>query len=167
MRRTGHLILALMTVVLAGCGGAAVTETQPGASGPTAAPPVHDVAIVIPEAEEGRVTAGTIVELIYPGGESRGYRHFLQRWDGQAWTDAYQVIVSDPDQPYDEERVERAWAQADEERTEPSLGFEGSEGGQYTVIPPPATPGTYRICDEVRALCSAEFKVADSTPVGM
>jgi hypothetical protein len=165
MRRTGHLILALMTVVLTGCGGAAVTETQPGASRPTAvaSPPVHDVAIVIPEAEEGRVTAGAIVELIYPGGELRGYRHFLQRWDGQAWTDAYQVFVSDPDPdlPYVEERVERAWAQADEERFQPSLGFEGSEGGQYTVIPPPATPGTYRICDEVRALCSAEFKVAD------
>lgn len=152
-----------MAVVLTGCGGAAVPETQPVATTPTtvASPPAHDVAIIIPEAEEGRVAAGTIVELIYPGGESRGYRHFLQPWDGQAWTDAYQVFVSNPDQPYDEERIKGAWARADEERPEPSLDFHGSEGGQYTVIPPPATPGTYRICDEARALCSAAFEVVD------
>lgn len=167
MKRTDHLIAVLLFLAIAGCGDAATTETQvpetPPAVEPTptpvASPPAHDVAIVIPEAEEGRVATGTIVELIYPGGETRGYRHFLQRWDGHAWTDAYQVFVSDPRQPRDEKQIETAWARADKDAPAPSLDFHGSEGGQYTVIPPPAPPGTYRICEQSRTLCSAAFEV--------
>jgi hypothetical protein len=71
----------------------------------------------------------------------------------------YQVAVSDPDQPYDRELIENAWAPADEEFPLPDIGFDGSEGGQFTVIPAPTEPGTYRICDEQRALCSAACEV--------
>jgi hypothetical protein len=118
------------------------------------------VAIVIPEAEDGRVAAGTIVEVIYPGGESRGFRHFLQHWDGQTWSDVYQIAISDPHQPFDQERTANAWAPADEEFPLEDIGFDGSEGGQFTVIPPPTEPGTYRICgDQQDASCSAAFEV--------
>jgi hypothetical protein len=117
------------------------------------------VAVVIPEAEDGRVAAGTIVEVVYPGGEQRGIGHWLQRWDGETWSDVYHVGISDPAQPYDRERIEKAWAPADEEFPYESVGFGGSEGGQFTVIPAPTEPGTYRICEEQRALCSAAFEV--------
>jgi hypothetical protein len=124
--------------------------------------PLHlplDVAIVIPEAEGARVAAGTIVEVVYPGGESRGLHHFLQRWDGQTWSDVYVLAISDPDQPYDRELIENAWAPADEEFPLEDIAFDGSGGGQFTVIPAPTEPGTYRICEEQRALCSAAFEV--------
>jgi hypothetical protein len=119
------------------------------------------VAIVIPEAEDGRIAAGTIVEVVYPGGEERGHHHLLQRWDGQTWSDAYHVFASDPDQPYDREIIENAWAPADEEFPVEGIAFSGSEGGQFTVVPAPTEPGTYRICGDPPdvALCSAAFEV--------
>jgi hypothetical protein len=52
-----------------------------------------------------------------------------------------------------------AWAPADEEFPFPDIGLTGSEEGQFTVIPAPSEPGTYRICHEQRALCSLAFKV--------
>ena len=102
-----------------------------------------------------------MVEVVYPGGESGGIRHFLQRWDGQTWSDVYQVAISDPAQPYDRELIEDAWAPADEEFPVEGIGFVGSEGGQFTVIPAPTAPGTYRICGDQpdTALCSAAFEV--------
>ena len=152
-----HLAVVLVTLALVGCGDATAGESPAEAS----PPPAHDVAIVIPEAENGRVAVGTIVEVVYPGGESRGHRHFLQRWDGQTWSDVYQVAVSDPDQPYDRKLIENAWAPTDEEFPLPDIGFDGSEGGQFTVIPTPTEPGTYRICGDQpdAALCSAAFEV--------
>jgi hypothetical protein len=147
----------LVTLALVGCGDATAGESPAG----TPPPPTHDAAIVIPESEDGRVAAGTIVEVVYPGGESRGHRHFLQRWDGQTWSDVYQVAISDPDQPYDRKLIEKAWAPADEELELTDIGFDGSEGGQFTVIPAPTAPGTYRICGDQpdAALCSAAFEV--------
>jgi hypothetical protein len=150
-----HLAVVLVTFALVGCGDATAGESPAEAS----PPPAHDVAIIIPEAEGGRVAAGTIVEVVYPGGESRGLRHFLQRWDGQTWSDVYVLAISDPDQPYDRELIESAWAPADEEFPLEDIAFDGSGGGQFTVIPAPTEPGTYRICEEQRALCSAAFEV--------
>jgi hypothetical protein len=144
-------------LALVGCGDATASES-PDAE--VASPPAHDVAIVIPEAEDGRVAAGTVIEVIYPGGESRGIRHFLQRWDGQTWSDAYQIGVSIPGQPYDQELIKNAWAPADEEFSVEAIGFGGSDGGQFTVIPPPTETGTYRICgDQQNPLCSAAFEI--------
>lgn len=60
-----------------------------------------------------------------------------------------------------EERLRNAWAGADEEMSTTLMGFQGSEGGQYAAVPPPSPPGTYRICDETRGLCSAPFEVTD------
>jgi hypothetical protein len=168
-----HLAVVLVTLGLVGCGDATAGESPAGTPPPpthevatagespaeVSSPPAHDVAIVIPEAEDGRVAAGTIVEVVYPGGESRGHRHFLQRWDGLTWSDVYQVAISDPDQPYDRKIIEDAWALTDEEFPLPDIGFVGSEGGQFTVIPTPTEPGTYRICNEHRTLCSAAFDV--------
>jgi hypothetical protein len=151
-----HLAVVLVTFALVGCGDATAGESPAEAS----PPPAHDVAIVIPEAEGGRVAAGTIVEVVYPGGESRGITHFLQRWDGQTWSGVYELAISDPDQPYDRELIENAWAPADEGLEVVGMAFDGSEGGQFTVIPAPAEPGTYRICgDQKDALCSAAFEV--------
>ena len=148
----------LVTLALVGCGDATARES-PAAETPP--PPTHDVAIVIPEAEDGRVAAGTIVEVVYPGGQLRGHRHFLQRWDGKTWSDVYQVSISFPGQPYDRELIEKAWAPADEELELEDIGFTGSEGGQFTVIPAPTARGTYRICGAQpdAALCSAAFEV--------
>jgi hypothetical protein len=56
-----HLAVVLVTLALVGCGGATAREL-PAAETP--APPTHAVAIVIPEAEDGRVAAGTIVEVV-------------------------------------------------------------------------------------------------------
>jgi hypothetical protein len=153
-----HLAVVLMTLALVGCGDATAGES-PAAETPP--PPTHDAAIVIPEAEDGRVAAGTIVEVVYPGGEARGIRHFLQRWDGKTWSDVYQVSISFPGQPYDRELIEKAWAPADEELELEDIGFTGSEGGQFTVIPAPTAPGTYRICGDQpdTALCSAAVEV--------
>jgi hypothetical protein len=153
-----HLAVVLVTLPLVGCGDATAREL-PAAETP--APPTHAVAIVIPEAEDGRVAAGTIVEVVYPGGQLRGHRHFLQRWDGKTWSDVYQVAISSPGQPYDRELVEKAWAPADEELELTDIGFGGSEGGQFTVIPAPTARGTYRICGAQpdAALCSAAFEV--------
>jgi hypothetical protein len=148
----------LVMLALIGCGPSSANEPHMAEN---SLPPTHDVAIVIPEAEGGRVPAGTIVELVYPGGDTRGYRHYLQRWDDEAWADIYQVFISDPRQPYDRERIEGAWAPARETRMKPSIGFQGSQGGQFTVIPPPTASGTYRVCDERGALCSAAFEVTD------
>jgi hypothetical protein len=154
--RSLHLAVVLVTLALVGCGDTTAGES-PAAETPP--PPTHDAAIVIPEAEDGRVAAGTIVEVVYPGGESRGHRHFLQRWDGLTWSDVYQLSISDPAQPYDRELIENAWAPANEEFPLTDIGFDGSEGGQFTVIPAPTEPGTHRICEEQRALCSAAFEV--------
>jgi hypothetical protein len=159
MMRPLHLAVVLVTLALAGCGDATANESPAEAT----PPPAHDAAIVIPEAEDGRVTAGTIVEVIYPGGESRGLGHFLQRWDGQTWSDVYHIGISDPDQPYDQKLTENAWAHVGEEFPVESIGFDGSEGGQFTIIPPPTEPGTYRICGnqpDLR-LCSAAFDVTN------
>jgi hypothetical protein len=121
------------------------------------------VAIVIPEAEDERVAAGTIVEVVYPGGQQRGIGHLRQYWDGKTWSDAYHVGISFPGQPYDHELIEKAWAPADEEFPHEGIGFFGSEGGQFTVIPAPTAPGTYRICGAPpdAALCSAAFEVTN------
>jgi hypothetical protein len=155
--RALYLAVAVVTLALAGCADATAGES-PARNQP--APPAHDAAIVIPEAEDGRIAAGTIVEVVYPGGESRGITHFLQRWDGQTWSDAYHVGISDPAQPYDKELIENAWAPADEGLEAEAIGFAGSERGQLTVIPAPTEPGTYRICgDQKDALCSAAFEV--------
>jgi len=155
--RSRHLVAVLATIALVGCGDAAAD--QPAAEAPS--PPPYDVAITIPEADAGEVAADTIVEIVYPGGEMRGIVHSLQRWDGTTWTDTYWVGVSDPDQPVDEGRIRNAWAPASEEYPAESMGFTGSEGGQYTVIPSPTEPGTYRICTARAAttLCSAAFEV--------
>jgi hypothetical protein len=155
--RSLHLAVVLVALALVGCGDATAGESPAEAS----PPPAHDVAVVIPEAEDGRVAAGTIVEVVYPGGEQRGIGHWLQRWDGETWSDVYHVGISDPAQPYDRERIEKAWAPADEEFPYESVGFDGSEGGQFTVIPAPTEPGTYRICGNQPdvALCSAAFEV--------
>jgi hypothetical protein len=163
LMRPPHLIVALVTLALVSCGDATARESPATETPP---PPAHDAAIVIPEADDGRVAAGTIVEVIYPGGEGRGRRHFLQRWDGQTWSDVYQVSISDPGEPYDEERIENAWAPADEEFPLTDDAFGGSEGGQFTVIPAPAKPpGTYRICGAQKdPLCSAAFEVTLATP---
>jgi hypothetical protein len=151
-----RLIVASLALVAAACG-----STSGGQGGSQNSPPPHDVAIEIPEAAGESLDPGRIVEVVYPGGESRGLRHYLQRWDGEAWVDAYQVFLSDPDQPLDEERVRNAWAEPDVEQPVESIGFQGSDGGQFTVIPPPTDTGTYRLCDEPRVLCSAAFAVAD------
>lgn len=156
--RSRHLVTVLVAVALVGCADAAAN--QPSVTD-TPSPPEHDLAIVIPEAEEGQVAAGTIVEVVYPGGDERGVPHSVQRWDGTEWFDAYKVGISFPDQQFDEEIIANAWAPADEDFPVESIGFTGSEGGQYTVIPPPTEPGTYRLCaDGVDAtLCSAAFEV--------
>jgi hypothetical protein len=57
--------------------------------------------------------------------------------------------------------IEKAWAPADEGLEVEAIGFFGSEGGQFTVIPAPTAPGTYRICGGQKdALRSAVFEVA-------
>ena len=65
------------------------------------------------------------------------------------------------DQPLDEEIVANAWAPVEEEFPVEAIAFSGSEGGQYTVIPPPTEPGTYRLCADPSGplLCSAAFAV--------
>jgi hypothetical protein len=156
--RSQCIAAILVTVTLMGCADAATDQSTVAE---TPSPPGHDVAIVIPAAEDARVAAGTIVEVVYPGGEERGIAHSLQRWDGTTWADAYSVAVSDPDQQFDEEIIANAWAPADEEFSVEAIGFTGSEGGQYTVIPPPTEPGTYRLCADPPdpLLCSAPFEV--------
>lgn len=156
--RSRYLVAILVTVTLVGCADAAADQSSVAE---TPSPPGHDVAIVIPEAEDGRVAAGTIVEVVYPGGEERGIAHSLQRWDGSTWADTYTVAVSGPDQQFDEEIIANAWAPADKEFPVEAIGFTGSEGGQYTVIPPPTEPGTYRLCAHPPdpLLCSAAFEV--------
>lgn len=114
-----HFAVVLVAFALVGCGDAAASGSSAAETPP---PPTQDVAIVIPEAEDGRVAAGTIVEVIYPGGESRGFRHFLQHWDGQTWSDVYQIAISDPHQPFDQERTANAWAPADEDSRSKTSG---------------------------------------------
>ena len=152
-----HLAVVPAVPALMGCSDATASDS-PAAE--VVSPPAYDAAIVIPEAKEGRVAAGTIIEVIYPGGESRGITHYLQRWDGQTWSDVYVIGISFPDQPYDQQLIEKAWAPADEGLEVEAIGFGGSEGGQFTVIPPPTEPGTYRICgDQQNPLCSEAFEV--------
>jgi hypothetical protein len=55
-----HLAVLLVTLALVGCGDATARESPSG----TAPPPIHDAAIVISEAEDGRVAAG---QLFRPG----------------------------------------------------------------------------------------------------
>lgn len=63
-----HLAVVLMTLALVGCGDATARESLAAETPP---PPTNDVAIIIPEAEDGRVAAGTIVEVVYPGADVR------------------------------------------------------------------------------------------------
>jgi hypothetical protein len=73
-----HLAVVLAMLALMGCSDATASDSP---ATEVASPPAYAAAIAIPEAEDRQVAAGTIVEVAYPGGESRGIRHFLQRWD--------------------------------------------------------------------------------------
>jgi hypothetical protein len=55
-----HIAVLLVTLALVGCGDATARESPSG----NAPPPIHDAAIVISEAEDGRVAAG---QLFRPG----------------------------------------------------------------------------------------------------
>lgn len=150
----GLVLLALL--VVGGCADGAAGAS--GADTPPASPAA--AAIIVPEAADGQVRAGTIIEVIYPGGELRGISHVLQRRDGSMWTDTYQLAVSDPDQPYDPALIKKAWAPVGEEFAAEGIGFRGSGGGQFTVVPPPAEAGMYRVCGvQPDRLCSAAFDV--------
>jgi hypothetical protein len=104
----------------------------------------------------------SVIEFHYPGGEQRGARHVLQRWEGTRWVSRYQVFASDPEasEPADVERITDAWAYATEEAFVPSIAYSGTAPHQ-SAIPPPAEGGSYRLCGESTMHCSLTFRVDD------
>lgn len=155
------ILLPAMFIVLtlAGCSNAATGGSESSAA---SSPPAHDAAIVIPEVQGGKTVPGAIIEVIYPGGELRGIAHHLQQWDGTAWRAVSTLFVSWPDHASEPQLLAETWAPASESIDVEAIGFSGSGGGQFTVIPPPTPAGTYRICGDHRGrLCSAAFQITD------
>jgi hypothetical protein len=101
---------------------------------------------------------GTMFAFHYPGGEERGLRHLLQAWDGTGWVTRYQILAIDPATDVSVEEHRNAWAPAAEEAFVPSIDFSGP-APHRGVIPPPATPGSYRLCGESTMHCSKTFLI--------
>ncbi len=117
------------------------TSTVPEPS--TVAPPPESGEIV---AEPAVATPGSSILLWFPTERERGVPFLLSRWNGSSWDDPTFLLISDGGGPahYACGECPTSYAKGEDWGWE-DIGV-GGPGPDRVIVPPSATPGTFRAC---------------------
>lgn len=158
------LVVAFVAVGAAcsrsGTSNAADTEVAQQATGESSRPPSTpaDATVVVDLDARRAVTAGTVVDLRFPAGTTRGLGYRMDRWRDGEWAPEYNLL-SQP-QGF---AIESSWKPFQEGFVVADIGVDG-QGPDAILIPEVAVPGWHRVCLLDRAAsCSDPFEIRQGT----
>jgi hypothetical protein len=133
-----------------------------GTSAPPSPEPERSSADETLVIDPDEASPGDTVNLYFPDEQSRAVAFALKGQKSGEWTPKY-LLISDPE-GYTPSMYRRPWVEWDEREGWEEIAIRGP-GPDPVVIPPPATPGRYRICtlDPKDKYCG-EIEVRSNAP---